>query len=99
MRGERRLFPIDTSAPWRARDFVTSRLRTVLAPSARHEVALLVSELATNALLHGAPPLFAEIMYTDLGCMRIAVTDHGNGLPRVAGSASRCNFLLNDRKS
>lgn len=45
---------------------------------------LCTSELVTNALLHGAPPMELEIMVQDC-CIRIAVRDAGTGLVERRG--------------
>ncbi|MYS25535.1 ATP-binding protein [Streptomyces sp. SID7804] len=51
-----------------------------------HDVLLCVSELATNALLHGVPPgrgfLLRLLPYTD--CVRVEVHDSGRGVPAVS---------------
>ncbi|WKX11540.1 ATP-binding protein [Streptomyces sp. NL15-2K] len=53
------------------------------------DVALCVSELATNALLHGAPPgrgFLLRVRY-DGDVVRVEVHDSGRGEPRVADEA------------
>ncbi|WP_432191127.1 ATP-binding protein [Streptomyces sp. bgisy027] len=53
----------------------------------RHDdVRLCVSELATNALLHGVPPgrEFRLTVVNDGSLVRIEVRDSGNELPEVA---------------
>ncbi|WP_228039788.1 ATP-binding protein [Streptomyces chromofuscus] len=50
------------------------------------DVALCVSELATNALLHGVPPgrgFLLRVRY-DGDVVRVEVHDSGTGVPRVA---------------
>ncbi|MFE0255268.1 ATP-binding protein [Streptomyces sp. NPDC059010] len=53
----------------------------------RHDdVRLCVSELATNALLHGVPPgrEFCLTVVTDGSLVRVEVRDSGGGRPEVA---------------
>lgn len=53
------------------------------------DVSLCVSELATNALLHGAPPgrgFLLRVRY-DGDVVRVEVHDSGPGEPRVADEA------------
>ncbi|MDO0914913.1 ATP-binding protein [Streptomyces sp. DT2A-34] len=53
----------------------------------RHDdVRLCVSELATNALLHGVPPgrEFCLTVVTDGSMVRVEVRDSGDGRPEVA---------------
>ncbi|MBG0853368.1 ATP-binding protein [Streptomyces spinoverrucosus] len=50
------------------------------------DVAVCVSELATNALLHGVPPgrgFLLRVRY-DGDVLRVEVHDSGSGVPRVA---------------
>ncbi|GGX10455.1 ATP-binding protein [Streptomyces malachitofuscus] len=57
----------------------------------RHDdVRLCVSELATNALLHGAPPgrEYAVVVIGDGPLVRIEVRDSGGGCPQVRGTVS-----------
>ncbi len=49
------------------------------------DVLICVSELVTNALLHGAPPgrgLLLRLRHGDAGTLRIEVHDSGGGHPR-----------------
>ncbi|NGO11694.1 ATP-binding protein [Streptomyces sp. HC44] len=50
------------------------------------DVSLCVSELATNALVHGVPPGrgFRLCLRYDGGVLRVEVHDSGGGTPRVA---------------
>ena len=46
---------------------------------------LLTSEIVTNALVHGLPPLTVTVFVGD-GVARVEVTDHGPEMPvRLAG--------------
>ncbi|MCW7946750.1 ATPase [Streptomyces hygroscopicus] len=53
------------------------------------DVLLCVSELATNALLHGVPPgrHFRVFLRYDGVVLRLEVHDSGPGVPRIAGDA------------
>ncbi|MEU8841327.1 ATP-binding protein [Streptomyces roseus] len=52
----------------------------------RDDLLLCVSELATNALLHGVPPgryyRLRLLLFDDM--VRVEVADSGGGLPRIA---------------
>ncbi|GEC04708.1 ATP-binding protein [Streptomyces spinoverrucosus] len=53
------------------------------------DVSVCVSELATNALLHGVPPgrgFLLRVRY-DGDVLRVEVHDSGSGVPRVADEA------------
>ncbi|MFE9647206.1 ATP-binding protein [Streptomyces sp. NPDC006365] len=53
------------------------------------DVLLCVSELATNALLHGVPPgrgVQLRLLPYDDGVLRVEVHDSGDGEPRVVPS-------------
>lgn len=45
------------------------------------DVAVTVSELVTNAIRHGTPPIEVGITIED-GRVRVEVTDHGGGEPQ-----------------
>ncbi|MCX3061315.1 ATP-binding protein [Streptomyces beihaiensis] len=51
------------------------------------DVALCVSELATNALVHGVPPGRGYQLFLSYGggVLRVEVHDSGAGVPRVGG--------------
>ncbi|MFJ9668179.1 ATP-binding protein [Streptomyces sp. NPDC101219] len=70
-------FALETLTDWGYRD--------------RHDdVLICVSELATNALLHGVPPgrQFSLTLVGDGPLLRIEVRDSGSGLPEVAEAAA-----------
>lgn len=53
------------------------------------DVLLCVSELATNALVHGVPPgpgFLLRVRYDGYG-VRVEVHDSGDGVPRIADEA------------
>ncbi|MFI2432235.1 ATP-binding protein [Streptomyces sp. NPDC018693] len=78
--GAARAFALETLTDWGYRD--------------RHDdVRLCVSELATNALLHGVPPgrEFCLTLDADGPLIRVAVRDSGGGRPQtVRGSTEQC---------
>ena len=70
-----------------AREFARSTLAAWEAGEPRDEVLLCVSELATNALLHGVPPGrgFKVLMWLEYdGLLRVEVHDSGDGRPGIA---------------
>ncbi|WP_405822580.1 ATP-binding protein [Streptomyces sp. NBC_01390] len=70
-----------------ARDFTREALSGWGTPERTDDVLLCVSELATNALLHGVPPgrgfLLQLALATD-GVLRVAVHDSGPGEIRMS---------------
>ncbi len=67
-----------------ARGFTDKILREwAVDGDASDDLLLIVSELVTNAVLHGAAPIRLWLWTAD-GCVRGAVDDHGNGTPRLA---------------
>ncbi len=80
-----RLAPED-SAPAAARTFVLANLQP-RAVSVADSAALVVSELATNAVLHGGTPFSVTLSALAHG-LRISVRDGGDDLPRLRNSSS-----------
>lgn len=70
--GAARAFVIGTATEWGVAD-------------RQDDIRLCVSELATNALLHGVPPgrEFCVKLTTDGDLLRIEVRDSGDGYPEV----------------
>lgn len=69
-----------------ARNFVRKALTDWNVGSRVEDVTLCVSELATNALVHGVPPGrgFRVLVWLDFdGACRVEVHDSGTGWPRV----------------
>lgn len=54
---------------------------------AADDLLLIVSELVTNAAVHGAAPIHLWL-WTANGCVRGAVDDHGDGMPRLIPQAT-----------
>ncbi|SFE74185.1 Anti-sigma regulatory factor (Ser/Thr protein kinase) [Actinacidiphila alni] len=75
-----------------AREFAREALTEWGYGSREDEVLLCVSELATNALLHGVPPGrgFLLLLRRDLGgALRVEVHDSGGGRPHMAEGPER----------
>ena len=79
----------DVDAPRIARRFVTSTLATWgIAGTVVEHAQLLVSELVSNAVMHGGGPVVLRVIERDRGArVRIEVADGGNGLPRMRRAA------------
>ncbi|MEC4016987.1 ATP-binding protein [Streptomyces sp. H27-D2] len=76
---ERRSVPV-------AREFVRQALTEWGVAGRAEDVLLCVSELATNALLHGVPPgrgFGVWVWLTGDGALRVEVHDSGDGYPCV----------------
>ncbi len=74
-------FPESSSSVPLARQFVAESL-TGVAPELSETAALLVSELATNAVLHAASEFEVVVVYpSPSGRVRIEVSDHEKSLP------------------
>src|SRR5206468_12771315 len=63
----------------RARRFAAEALAAEVEPSVVEDAELVVTELVTNALLHGAPPVMLRISSAGSG-VRIEVEDTGRGM-------------------
>ncbi|MEV5482188.1 MULTISPECIES: ATP-binding protein [Streptomyces] len=84
-RRERRSVP-------RAREFARAALAAWDLDHLAHDVLLCVSELATNALLHGVPPGRGYRLVLALdedGLLRVEVHDSGDGTPRAPAPYDR----------
>ncbi|WP_435865415.1 ATP-binding protein [Streptomyces spectabilis] len=70
-----------------ARAFTCDALATWGLSDRMGDIALCVSELTTNALVHGAPPGrgFKLRLLRDGGSVRVEVHDSGDGRPRLVG--------------
>jgi anti-sigma regulatory factor (Ser/Thr protein kinase) len=81
-----------------ARRFVLdlARTATALPEDVTMDVALLVSELATNAVIHARTPFRVDVAVGE-GVIRVEVEDEGPGLPRpraIAPEATTGRGLL-----
>jgi anti-sigma regulatory factor (Ser/Thr protein kinase) len=81
-----RAFPNAPDGVRDARAFVADALRGV-DPDALNAAVLMVSELATNAVVHTTSPFTVGIDRSDHEA-RISVTDGGAGIPRRRHAAS-----------
>lgn len=76
----------DASAPSRARRYAASHCGQ-LPSDALHEVTLLISELVTNAVVHGAGDSLVDIE-VEGGVVTVGVSDQGQGSVRLASRFS-----------
>lgn len=73
--------------------FVIETLREWGYDDRHDDIRLCVSELATNAVLHGVPPgrEFALVLTGDGASVRVDVRDSGDGVPKVReGGLEEC---------
>jgi anti-sigma regulatory factor (Ser/Thr protein kinase) len=80
--------PLDHESPRRARRFLHEAVCTVHAASVLDSAQLLVSELVTNGIHYGAPPISVRVDCDGGAGLRVTVSDGGtSGLPtpREAG--------------
>jgi anti-sigma regulatory factor (Ser/Thr protein kinase) len=81
-----RVFPNAPGGVGAARAFVADALRNA-DPNVLDAAVLMVSELATNAVVHTTSPFDIGIDQSDHE-VRISVTDHGPGTPRLRTATS-----------
>lgn len=81
-----------------ARHFVAATLSSWGLAS--DDAAIVVTELATNALIHAESPFAVSVSFVG-GRLRVEVTDHGPGLPTMRGAGGRAakGLTLVDRLS
>lgn len=80
-----RYFPRSRQSIGSTREFAAVTLDAWGVTCRRDDLLLCVSELATNALLHGVPPgryYRLRLLLFD-GMVRVEVADSGGGLPQV----------------
>ncbi|WP_127468371.1 ATP-binding protein [Streptomyces sp. B27] len=101
-----RLFPRRRTSVRASRDFVVDALMEWQLTGLIDDIQLCVSELATNALLHGAPPGREFAVRLDLtdDFVRLEVRDSGDGRPVIqnadeASCSGRGLFLVNELAS
>jgi len=72
----------DDRAPSTARHLVAELVtaQPSLEESPLDTLLLLVSEVVTNAVHHGAPPITLSVNLAP-GCLHVEVIDHGTGVP------------------
>jgi len=75
--------PMDDHAPGRARLFLAEAHCPAHNTSVLDEATLLVSELVTNAVLHGAPPITLEIECDGAAGMQVRVSDGSEAPPAL----------------
>lgn len=80
--------PMNLQAPSAARDFIRHAYCMQHNATVLDEAALLVSELVTNAIRHGAPPLTAEVECVGTQGMQVRVSDGNPQAPTVRDAAS-----------
>lgn len=79
--------PAHPGAARLARDRIRARLRGVMPPARLQDTLLLATELVTNAVLHGAPPITMTIEVTGSPpIVRISVTDRHQQAPLLRDS-------------
>nr|WP_180218270.1 ATP-binding protein [Streptomyces albus] len=85
-----RSFPRRRVSVGAARDFATKTLAEWGLDELQEDLRLCVSELATNALLHGVPPgrEFCVRLAMDGASVRLEVRDSGEGCPKVRSSGA-----------
>jgi anti-sigma regulatory factor (Ser/Thr protein kinase) len=69
------VFAMDVRAPGRARQFVAAAFCSMHASGVLDEAELLVSELVTNAVRYGTPPIWLRVECDDSHEMVVRVAD------------------------
>lgn len=67
--------PMNTDAPKLARSFLESAVSTAHHVFIYQRAQLLISELVTNAVLHGAPPITIAVQCHDDTGLQVRVSD------------------------
>ncbi|ABS01595.1 putative anti-sigma regulatory factor, serine/threonine protein kinase [Kineococcus radiotolerans SRS30216 = ATCC BAA-149] len=80
--------PTDERAPAHARRFLEEAVCPVHAACVLDDATLLVTELVTNSLRYGAPPLTVRVVCDGTAGLRVMVSDGDPGapVPRTAGA-------------
>ena len=84
----RRTFDSTDRAPSEARRFVRECLHAWRLNELNARIMLAVSELTTNAVVHGSGPIDVALVATS-DRLRVTVTDHGSGTPALDSPGSR----------
>lgn len=79
--------PVPEAVP-AARRFVVATLEQWGEDALASDAALVTSELATNAVRHGASP-FRAVVSRDSGVVRVAIEDVGPGWPELRAATAR----------
>ena len=74
--------PVDRAAPHLAREFLRDRACPVHGAGVLDEAVLLVSELVTNAVEHGAPPVTVRVECRGALGLQVCVSDGSVHQPR-----------------
>jgi anti-sigma regulatory factor (Ser/Thr protein kinase) len=77
----------DPLAVFEVRSTLQSIIENALPADSQHDVRLISSELVTNALEHGVPPVKIVLQETDAAVV-IAVHDRGDGAPSIDPAGS-----------
>ncbi|HUR75299.1 MAG TPA: ATP-binding protein [Sporichthya sp.] len=75
------VLPADTTAPRAAREFLAEACCGSHVSAVVEEAQLLVSELVTNAVRYGAPPIELQVRCAGDNCLRVRVRDSEPGTP------------------
>lgn len=75
------VLPTDTTAPRAAREFLAEACCDSHTASVVEEAQLLVSELVTNAIRYGAPPVELQVRCCGDEGLRVRVRDSDPGTP------------------
>ncbi|WP_329197841.1 ATP-binding protein [Streptomyces sp. NBC_01435] len=89
---QQRRFPRRRTSVGASRDFVVEVLTEWQLTTLIEDIRLCVSELATNALLHGVPPgrEFAVRLRATEDLVRLEVRDSGGGRPAIQHAEDDC---------
>jgi two-component sensor histidine kinase len=78
------LLPTDDTASSKARRFLKAAHCPVHNTTVLDEALLMVSELVTNAVSHGAPPITVKVSCEESGGMVVRVSDGSGRMPQPA---------------
>jgi two-component sensor histidine kinase len=76
------LLPTDDTASSKARQFLMAAQCSVHNTSVLDEALLMVSELVTNAVSHGAPPITVKVSCEESEGMVVRVSDGSDRMPK-----------------
>jgi anti-sigma regulatory factor (Ser/Thr protein kinase) len=77
------MLPRDRRAAVDARDWLHAFLAGRVDPALADDAALVISELATNALNHGLGDVVVRAAVDGVGTVQLSVTDSGDELPSM----------------